>query len=167
VVPPLAIFCAFVFVKEGFRQGFSMKSFIPKEAETVREWVVVDAADVPAGRLAVFIADKLRGKDKPTYTPHVDTGAFVVVTNAAKIKLSGNKEEQKIYQDYSGYPSGLKERKAAVIRERHPDRIIMQAVRGMLPKNKLARGMMTRLRVYPGAEHPHQAQQPRVIEFKA
>lgn len=143
-----------------------MKSFVPKEAEIQREWVVVDATDVPAGRLAVFIANKLRGKDKPTYTPHVDTGAFVVVTNCEKIKLSGGKDDKKIYQDYTGYASGLKERKASVIRATHPDRIITQAVRGMLPKNRLARQMMTRLKVYTGAEHPHAAQQPTVVEFK-
>lgn len=143
-----------------------MKSFVPKENEIQREWIVVDAEGVPAGRLAVFIADKLRGKDKPTYTPHVDTGAFVVVTNCEKIKLSGGKEDKKIYQDYTGYASGLKERKASVIRATNPERIITQAVRGMLPKNRLARGMMTRLKVYTGAEHPHGAQQPTVVEFK-
>ena len=111
-----------------------MKSFVPKENEIQREWIVVDATDVPAGRLAVYIADKLRGKDKPTFTPHVDTGAFVVVTNCEKIKLSGAKNDKKIYQDYTGYSSGLKERKASVIRATHPERIITQAVRGMLPK---------------------------------
>lgn len=143
-----------------------MKSFVPKENEIQREWIVVDATDVPAGRLAVFIANKLRGKDKPIYTPHVDTGAFVVVTNCEKIKLSGAKDDKKIYQDYTGYSSGLKERKASVIRATHPERIITQAVRGMLPKNRLARQMLTRLKVYTGAEHPHLAQQPTVVEFK-
>ena len=143
-----------------------MKSFVPKENEIQREWIVVDAEGVPAGRLAVFIANKLRGKDKPTYTPHVDTGAFVVVTNCEKIKLSGAKEDKKIYQDFSGFNSGLKERKASLIRATNPERIITQAVRGMLPKNRLARGMMTRLKVYTGAVHPHGAQQPTVVEFK-
>ncbi len=143
-----------------------MKSFVPKENEIQREWIVVDATDVPAGRLAVFIADKLRGKDKPTFTPHVDTGAFVIVTNCEKIKLSGAKDDKKIYQDYTGYSSGLKERKASVIRATHPERIITQAVRGMLPKNRLARQMITRLKVYTGATHPHGAQQPTVVEFK-
>lgn len=143
-----------------------MKSFMPKEADIQREWYEIDAAGVPAGRLAVQIADMLRGKDKPTYTPHVDTGAFVIVVNAKEIKLSGAKEEKKIYQDYSGYASGLKERPAKMIRERHPERIIQQAVRGMLPKNRLSRQLMRRLKVYAGAEHPHVAQQPKKIEFK-
>ena len=143
-----------------------MKSFVPKESEVQREWLVVDAEGVPAGRLAVFIADRLRGKDKPTYTPHVDTGAFIIVLNCEKIKLSGAKESKKIYQDYSGYSSGRKERTANTIRATHPERIINQAVRGMLPKNRLSRGMMTRLKVCKGATHPYGAQQPTVVEFK-
>jgi large subunit ribosomal protein L13 len=145
----------------------NMKSFVPKENDIQRNWIVVDATDVPTGRLAVFIANTLRGKNKPTYTPHVDTGDFVIVTNCEKIKFSGDKENKKIYQDYSGYSSGLKERKASVIRATNPERIITQAVRGMLPKNRLARGMMTRLKVFTGAEHTHGAQQPTVVEFNA
>jgi large subunit ribosomal protein L13 len=159
-------FCAFV-LNIIWKYGLeNMKSFVPKESEIQREWLVVDAAGVPAGRLAVFIADRLRGKHKPTFTPHVDTGAFIVVINCEKVKLSGAKEDKKIYQDYSGYSSGLKERKASVIRASHPERIITQAVRGMLPKNRLARGMMTRLKVHTGATHPYAAQQPTVVEFK-
>lgn len=142
-----------------------MKTFMPKEADIVREWFVVDATDKPTGRLAVQIADVLRGRDKPTYTPHVDTGAFVVVVNADKIKLTGNKEEQKIYQDFSGYNSGLKETKAKDIRTKHPERIITQAVKGMLPANRQSRQTLKRLKVYAGAEHPHAAQQVKELEL--
>lgn len=142
-----------------------MKTFVPKEADIVREWFVVDAAGKSAGRLAVFIADILRGRNKPTYTPHVDTGAFVVVVNAEKIKLTGNKEEKKIYQDFSGYNSGLTETPAKDIRAKHPERIITQAVKGMLPTNRLSRQTIKRLKVYAGAEHPHEAQQVQVLEF--
>ena len=142
-----------------------MSTFVPKEADIQREWFVVDAAGKPAGRLAVVIANALRGRDKPTYTPHVDTGAFVVVINAEKIALTGNKEEGKIYQDYSGYSSGLTERKAKDIRAKHPERIITQAVRGMLPTNRLSRKMLKRLKVYAGSEHPHEAQQVKQLNF--
>ncbi|MEC7907835.1 MAG: 50S ribosomal protein L13 [Verrucomicrobiota bacterium] len=135
-----------------------MKTYMPKEAEVKREWLLVDATDLPTGRLAVIIADALRGRDKPTYTPHVDTGAFVIVTNCEKIKLSGNKNENKIYQDYSGYSSGRKERKASVVREKNPERIITQAVKGMLPNNRQSRQTIKRLKVYVGNEHPHSAQ---------
>lgn len=140
-----------------------MKTFMPKEADIVREWYVVDAADKPAGRLAVVIADALRGRDKPTYTPHVDVGAFVVVVNADKIKLTGNKENDKIYQDYSGYSSGRTETKAKEIREKNPERIITQAVKGMLPTNRQSRSALKRLKVYAGAEHPHAAQQVKEL----
>lgn len=142
-----------------------MKTFVANENEIQRDWFVVDATDKSTGRLAVFIADILRGRDKPTYTPHVDTGAFVVVVNAEKIKLTGNKEDGKIYQDYSGYSSGLKKRTAATIREIHPERIIMQAVEGMLPKNRLSRQTITRLKVYAGPTHPHEAQNAKTLEF--
>jgi large subunit ribosomal protein L13 len=140
-----------------------MKTFMPKEADVQREWYVVDATDKPAGRLAVVIADALRGRDKPTYTPHVDTGAFVVVVNCEKIKLTGNKEEGKIYQDYSGYSSGRTETKAKHIREKNPERIITQAVKGMLPTNRQSRQTLKRLKVYAGAEHPHAAQQVKKL----
>ena len=142
-----------------------MKTFVPKEAEVKRDWFVVDAEGKTAGRLAVVIANVLRGRDKPTYTPHVDTGAFVVVVNAEKIKLTGNKEEKKIYQDYSGYSSGLTETKAKEIRAKHPERIITQAVKGMLPANRLSRQTIKRLKVYVGPEHPHAAQQVQELEF--
>ena len=142
-----------------------MKTFVANENDVQRDWFVVDAAGKSTGRLAVAIADVLRGRDKPTYTPHVDTGAFVVVVNAEKIKLSGNKEDNKIYQDYSGYPSGLKQRTAATIREKNPKRIITQAVTGMLPKNRLSRKTMTRLKVYVGPDHPHAAQNVKPLAF--
>ncbi|MAI19815.1 MAG: 50S ribosomal protein L13 [Kiritimatiellaceae bacterium] len=136
-----------------------MKTFMPKEADIKREWLLVDATDLPTGRLAVIIADALRGRDKPTYTPHVDTGAFVVVVNCDKVKLSGKKEQDKIYQDYSGYSSGRTEKTAAAIRAKNPERIITQAVKGMLPTNRQSRQTMKRLKVYAGADHPHAAQQ--------
>ena len=142
-----------------------MKTFMPNEADIKREWFVVDAADKPAGRLAVVIADVLRGRNKPTYTPHVDTGAFVVVVNADKIKLTGNKEDKKIYQDYSGYSSGLTETKASDIRAKHPERIIEQAVKGMLPTNRQTRQTLKRLKVYAGPSHPHEAQQVQPLEL--
>lgn len=135
-----------------------MKTFMPKEADIQREWLLVDANELPTGRLAVVIADALRGRDKPTYTPHVDTGAFVVVVNCEKVKLSGNKEQDKIYQDYSGYSSGRTEKSAAAIREKNPERIITQAVKGMLPTNRQARQTLKRLKVYVGPDHPHAAQ---------
>jgi large subunit ribosomal protein L13 len=143
-----------------------MKTFMPNEADIKREWFVVDATDKPAGRLAVVIADVLRGRNKPTYTPHVDTGAFVVVLNADKIKLSGNKEEKKIYQDYSGFSSGLTETKAKEIREKNPERIIEQAVKGMLPTNRQSRQTLKRLKVYAGPSHPHEAQQVQPLEIQ-
>ncbi len=143
-----------------------MKTFVANENDIKRDWYVVDAADKSTGRLAVFIADLLRGRNKPTYTPHVDTGAFVVVINAEKVKLTGNKEAKKIYQDYSGFPSGLKERTAETIREKNPTRIIMQAVEGMLPGNRLMRKTITRLKVYTGPNHPHSAQKVQTLEFK-
>lgn len=142
-----------------------MKTFVPKEADVKRDWFVVDADGKTTGRLAVVIANVLRGRNKPTYTPHVDTGDFVVVINAEKIKLTGNKEKNKIYQDYSGYSSGLTETKAKDIREKNPERIITQAVKGMMPTNRMSRQTLKRLKVYVGSEHPHTAQQVQVLEF--
>lgn len=126
---------------------------------------MVDATDKSLGRLAVAVAVILRGKDKPTFSPQVDTGDFVVVVNAGKVKLTGRKEEQKLYSRYSGFRGGLKQVPASVVRERHPERMILNAVRGMLPKNRLARSMFKRLKVYGGDEHPHAAQSPRKIEI--
>ncbi|MFC1462195.1 50S ribosomal protein L13 [Verrucomicrobiota bacterium] len=142
-----------------------MKTTLPKDPGTKREWLLVDATDKTVGRLAVKIANILRGKTKPTFSPQVDTGAFVVVINAEKIKLTGRKEEQKIYQRYSGYRSGLKEMTAATVRERHPERLITLAVRGMLPKNAMGRKVIKRLKAYAGPEHPHQAQPLQAVEL--
>ena len=141
------------------------KTYMAKDPGKERAWLLVDAADKSLGRLAVKIADVLRGKNKATFTPHVDTGVFVVVINAEKVKLTGRKNEQKVYRRYSGYRGGLKEIKASVMRERHPDRLIKLAVRGMLPKNNLSRHAFKRLKVYAGVEHPHGAQKPRRVEL--
>ena len=129
-----------------------------------RPWFLIDAKDQPVGRLAVVIANKLRAKDLPTFDPSVDAGAFVVVINAASVKLTGNKEEQKTYERYSGWRNGRKEFTAAEMRATHPDRMIKEAVWGMLPKNNIARKMMTRVKVFAGAEHTHAAQKP--VEIK-
>ena len=129
-----------------------------------RPWFLIDAKDQPVGRLAVVIANKLRAKDLPTFDPSVDAGAFVVVINAALVKLTGNKEEQKTYERYSGWRNGRKEFTAAEMRATHPDRMIKEAVWGMLPKNNIARKMMTRVKVFAGAEHTHAAQKP--VEIK-
>ncbi|MDK2964052.1 MAG: large subunit ribosomal protein [Verrucomicrobiota bacterium] len=158
---PLVYFPRLAFEPE----RFVMKTFVANENDIKREWFVIDATDKSTGRLAVFIADILRGRNKPTYTPHVDTGAFVIVVNADKVKLSGNKEGKKVYQDYSGFNSGLKKRTAAMIREKDPTRIISQAVEGMLPDNRLMRGTIKRLKVYAGPNHPHAAQQVKTLEF--
>jgi len=139
-----------------------MKSFVGKDPGADREWIVLDATDKPLGRIAVKIAHALRGKDKPTYTPHVDTGRTVVVINAEKVKLTGKKEDMKMYATYSGWRGGLKETSAAAMRARHPDRLIRLAVKGMLPNNNLSRKMFRHLKVYAGAEHPHVAQKPVV-----
>lgn len=138
-----------------------MKTFVPNTPSyEERRWHVIDAKDKPLGRLAVAIANALRGKDTRTFDPSVDTGAFVVVINAEKVRLTGRKDEQKTYQRYSGYRGGQKIITVETMRERHPDRIIKLAVWGMLPKNNLSRKVMTRLKVYAGTEHPHQAQKP-------
>jgi len=143
-----------------------MKTTLPKDPGDKRGWSIIDVNDKPLGRVAVVIANALRGKNRVDFSPQVDMGDFVVVINAAKVKLTGKKEDQKIYQDYSGYRGGLKETKASVVRERHPDRLIRDAVKGMLPKNRLGRRYSKRLRVYEGDEHPHAAQTPSVIDLK-
>ena len=155
----------FLVVRYRLFEGEIMKTFVPKDPGDNRAWLLVDARDKVLGRLATKIADILRGKNKPTFMPHVDTGDFVIVINADKVKLTGKKNEQKIYQRYSGYRGGLKEIKASVIREQHPDRLIKLAVKGMLPKNNLSRKMFTRLKVYAGDQHPHAAQNPQIIEL--
>jgi len=142
-----------------------MKTYIPKLAEIERKWHLVDAEGKILGRLASRIAQILSGKDKPIYTPHLDVGDFVVVINAEKVKVTGGKEEKKIYYRHSGYPGGLKERTYEELLSKKPQDIIRKAVRGMLPKNKLGRQMFKKLKVYAGSEHPHQAQRPEKLDF--
>ena len=142
-----------------------MKTTWVKESDIKHGWVLVDASEKVLGRLAVKIANVLRGRDKVVYDPHMDTGDFVVVINARKVRLTGKKDEKKIYKSFSGYRDGLKEVKASVVRERKPERMIREAVRGMLPKNRLMRKVFGRLKVYPDAEHPHAAQEPRPASF--
>ena len=142
-----------------------MKTYMAKPADVeTKKWYVVDAAGKTLGRLATSVADTLRGKRKPTYTPHVDTGDFVIVVNAAKVHVTGRKAEQKEYDSYSGYPSGRRVRTFGEIMKRHPERIIEHAVRGMVPRNRLGRAMLRKLKVYAGPEHPHQAQKPEPLE---
>ncbi|MCP4804371.1 MAG: 50S ribosomal protein L13 [Proteobacteria bacterium] len=132
-----------------------------KPAEVVRDWYVIDAEDVVLGRMATRIATVLRGKHKVTFTPHVDTGDFVIVINAHKVKLTGNKLADKHYHRYSGYFGGLKSTNAGDVRENNPERMFQSAIKGMLPKNRLGRQMLSKLKVYGGAEHPHAAQSPK------
>jgi len=136
----------------------------PQDVE--RKWYVVDAAGVPLGRLASVVAHILRGKHKPTYTPHVDVGDHVIVINAAKVKLTGRKLDQKQYIRHSGYPGGLKVMSYREFMARSPERVVEKAVRGMLPHNRLGRKMFRKLRVYAGADHPHAAQQPEPLELQ-
>jgi large subunit ribosomal protein L13 len=141
-----------------------MKTFVANSANRQRDWYVVDAEGQTLGRLATQIADMLRGKRKPEYTPHVDTGDFIVVVNAEKIRVTGNKLEQKTYWRHSGYPGGIKSRTLAEMLERRPEEVIRKAVKGMLPRNRLARQQLTKLKVYAGPDHPHAAQQPKPME---
>ena len=135
-----------------------MKTFLPKIDVQRRAWRIVDANGLVLGRVAEKIANVLRGRDKPCYTPHLDAGDFVIVINAEKVRLTGNKETDKEYQSYSGYRGGLKRTPLADIRAKHPERLIMKAVKGMLPKNHQGRQMLRRLKVYNGPDHPHEAQ---------
>jgi large subunit ribosomal protein L13 len=138
-----------------------MRTYSAKPGEVERNWFVVDASELELGRLATRVAMVLRGKHKPTFTPHVDAGDFVVVINASQVKLTGRKADQKQYHHYSGYPGGLKSATAREVRVDDPDRMIREAVKGMLPKNRLSRRLITKLKVYGGAEHPHAAQNPQ------
>ncbi len=140
-----------------------MKTYAIKEAEVERRWYLVDAKGQVLGRMATRIADVLRGKHKPCYTPNVDAGDFVIVVNAEKVVVTGKKAEQKVYQRFSGYPGGLKRIKYADMLERHPERIIRLAVSRMIPKNRLGRKVIKKLKVYAGPDHPHEAQQPEVL----
>lgn len=140
-----------------------MKTYSAKKGEVAREWVLIDAKDQVLGRLSAEVAAILRGKTKPEYTPHVDVGDFVVVINADKIKLTGNKLEDKIYYRHTGYMGGIKAATARELLEKKPEDVIMHAVKGMLPKTTLGREQLTKLKVYAGENHPHEAQQPRAI----
>jgi len=143
-----------------------MKTWNAKPGEVERRWYVVDADGQTLGRLATRIADTLRGKDKPEYTPHVDTGDFVVVVNAEKIAVTGNKLDQKIYYRHSGYPGGLRQRTLREQLDRQPTEVLRKAVRGMLPRNSLARAQLTKLKIYAGPEHPHAAQAPKPLSLE-
>ena len=140
-----------------------MKTVIPSPEDIVRQWHVIDAEDVVLGRLASQAAMILMGKNKPTYTPFLDTGDHVVVVNAEKIRLTGAKEEQKIYRRHSGYPGGLREESARKVRAARPIRMVEEAISGMLPKTKLGKQMYRKLKVYAGAKHPHDAQKPAAL----
>ena len=140
-----------------------MKTFSAKAAETNHDWFVVDAAEKTLGRLASEIAHRLRGKHKPEYTPQVDTGDYIVVINAEKIRVSGKKTTDKIYHSHTGYPGGIKDISFEKLIEKAPERVIQGAVKGMLPRNPLGRAMFRKLKVYAGSEHPHSAQQPQVL----
>lgn len=142
-----------------------MSTYMAKSEEIERKWYVLDATDQVLGRLATRVAEVLRGKDKPIFTPHVDTGDYVIVINAEKIKLTGKKWEQKKYYHHSGYPGGIKEIPYNKLVQKKPEFIIEKAVKGMIPHNKLGSSIIKKLKVYAGQEHPHQAQQPEVMEL--
>ncbi|ADE12682.1 50S ribosomal protein L13 [mine drainage metagenome] len=142
-----------------------MKTFSAKPHEVQHDWLLVDAADKILGRLASQIAIRLRGKHKAIYTPHVDTGDFVVVVNADKLRVTGNKAQDKMYYRHTGYPGGIYETNFLKLQQRHPQRVLQKAVRGMLPKGPLGYAMLSKLKVYGGATHPHSAQQPKPIDL--
>ncbi len=143
-----------------------MKTYSQKSSEVSRRWVLFDASDATLGRLATEISSYLTGKYKPTYTPHIDNGDYVVVINAEKTKVTGDKEESKLYYRHSGFPGGIKDASLKEVREKAPERIIEAAVKGMLPKNKLQSDRLKRLRVFAGSEHSHNAQAPEKVEVK-
>jgi len=142
-----------------------MKTFVATPANRERDWIVVDANGKTLGRLATQIADALRGKNKPQYTPHCDVGSFVVVVNAEKISVTGKKREEKLYHRHSGYPGGLKTRTLAEMLDRRPEEVIRLAVKGMVPRTRLGRAQLRKLKIYAGPEHPHAAQQPKETEM--
>ena len=142
-----------------------VKTYSMKKDEITKEWLVIDAAEIPLGRVATRVASFLRGKHKPTFTPHLDMGDNVIVINASEVKLTGQKREKKIYLRYSGYIGGQKKIPLKKLMEKRPDRVITQAVKGMLPKTRLGRRQLTHLRVYAGSDHPHAAQQPKSVEL--
>jgi len=143
-----------------------MKSYMARPLEVERKWYVVDAAGKTLGRLASEIARVLRGKNKPQYTPHVDVGDFVVVVNAERVIVTGRKAEQKVYRQHSGYPGGMKQTSYERLLERRPEEILRRAVYGMMPKTRLARQQMSKLKIHVGSEHPHTAQNPQKLEVK-
>jgi large subunit ribosomal protein L13 len=143
-----------------------MKTYNAKPGEIERRWYIVDADGKNLGRLATQIADTLRGKTKPQYTPHVDTGDFVIVVNAEKIAVTGKKLDEKVYYRHSGYPGGLKQRTLREQLDRRPTEVLRTAVKGMLPKNRLAARQLTKLKIYAGPEHPHEAQAPKPLEVR-
>ena len=144
-----------------------MRTFSPRAADITRRWLVIDAEGAILGRMSTEIATLLRGKHKPIYAPHVDTGDHVIVINASKLDVSVRKQQQKLYRRHSGYPGGLRDDTAQDMLARHPDRVVRQAVKGMLPKGPLGRRMLRKLKVYAGAEHPHAAQKPATLEIRS
>jgi large subunit ribosomal protein L13 len=142
-----------------------MSTFMAKNGEVLQRWHVIDATDKVVGRLAVVIANILRGKHRPEYTPHHDTGEFVIVVNAEKVKFTGKKWQQKTYSSYSHYPGGLRVLPAQEVRDKFPERILEAAVRRMVPRNRLGRQQMNKLKIYAGPDHPHQAQQPQELKL--
>ena len=145
----------------------STKTYVATPADRERNWLLVDANGKTLGRLATQIADALRGKRKPQYTPHIDTGDFVVVVNAEKVHVTGNKRQQKLYHRHSGYPGGLRSRNLEEMLNRRPEEVLRLAVKGMLPRNRLARKQLTKLKIYAGPEHPHGPQNPKPLELDA
>ena len=142
-----------------------MKTVSAKKEEVTRQWYVVDAQDQTLGRLSTEIANRLRGKHKASFTPHVDTGDYVVVINADKVKVTGRKAQDKMYYHHTGFPGGIKSISFEKLQDKAPERIIEAAVKGMMPKNKLSRAMMSKLKIYAGSEHPHRAQQPVTLDI--
>ncbi|MCB9500380.1 MAG: 50S ribosomal protein L13 [Deferribacteres bacterium] len=147
------------------RRHRALKTYIPKVSEIKKDWFIVDAEGLTLGRLASNIAQILRGKHKPMFTPHMDTGDFVIVVNAEKIVVTGKKTQEKLYSRFTGYPGGLRQVSFDDLIRNHPERIVTKAVWGMLPHNRLGRKVIKHLKVYAGAEHPHQAQQPQEMKF--
>jgi large subunit ribosomal protein L13 len=143
-----------------------MKTYVANSTDRERNWLLVDASGQTLGRLATQIADALRGKRKPTYTPHVDTGDFVVVVNCEKVAVTGNKRAEKRYYRHSGYPGGIRSRTLEEQLQRRPEEVIRHAVKGMVPRTRLGRKQLTKLKIYAGPEHPHQAQQPKPMEIE-
>jgi large subunit ribosomal protein L13 len=143
-----------------------VKTYVAKPTDRQRDWYVVDAEGKTLGRLATQIADVLRGKRKPEYTPHIDTGDFVIVVNAEKIEVTGRKRERKLYYRHSGYPGGLRSRTLDEMLERRPEEVLRKAVKGMLPRNRLGRAQLRKLKIYAGPDHPHAAQQPKPLEIE-